>query len=221
MSEDLHDPPVERCCDTALMSASNSLVQPMRWTGIAAVATLWSTQLVLISTAEFDVVGDRALSYLALEPDIGYLFGIGLMVSAVLFATFQRYLRHQYRLGATFSSIMFVGMSGQFIAGVVPIGGTDTGSRVHVAAALVLGASIPLLMWRFAADQPPGDWRRWCYRLLWLDVAACATGVALSHIQVAPLAEIVPALAFHAWVAMVTLGSGVSPAQGGRRLALA
>lgn len=77
-----------------------------------------------------------------------------------------------------------------------------------MAAALTLGASIPVLMWRFAADQPPGAWRRWCYRLFWLEAAACVAGIMLSRNQVAPLAEILPALAFHAWVALVTFGAG-------------
>lgn len=103
---------------------------------------------------------------------------------------------------------MLVGMASQLIAGVVPIGGTGTASRIHVAAALTLGASIPVLMWRFAADQPSGAWRRWCYGLFWLEAAACAVGITLSRNQVAPLAEILPALAFHVWVATVTFTPG-------------
>ena len=178
----------------------------MRWTGIAAVAVLWSTQVVLLVVVGFDLVGDRPLSYLALEDDFGSIFGVGLAVSALLFVAFQGHLRHRYRLGVACSVAMLVGMAGQFVAGVVPIGGTGTASRVHVAAALTLGASIPVLMWRFAADQAAGPWRRRCYRLFWLEAAACATGIALSRLQVAPLAEILPALAFHAWVAAVTFG---------------
>lgn len=170
------------------------------------MATLWSTQLALVVTVDFDLVGDRPLSYLALEDAVGFLFGTGLAVSATLFVAFQRHLRRRYRLGAAFSVAMLVGMAGQLVAGVLPIGGTGPASRVHVAAALILGASIPLLMWQFAADQPAGPWRRRCYRLFWLEVAACAAGIALSRNQVAPLAEILPALAFHVWVATVTLG---------------
>lgn len=198
-----------RCHPPAAL-APNPLVEQTRWTGIAAVATLWSTQVVLIVALGFDLVGDRPLSYLALEADLGFLFGVGLMVSAALFVTFGRYLRDRYLLGVAFSIAMLVGMAGQFVAGVVPIGGAGTASRFHVAAALTLGASIPVVMWRFAADQPPGAWRRWCYALFWLEVAACATGITLSRNQVAPLAEILPALAFHAWVAIVTIGPGRS-----------
>lgn len=202
-------------CHTSTEAAPYSSVLQARWTGIAAVAALWSSQAVLVVVLDFDLVGDRPLSYLALQADIGYLFGVGLMVSAVLFVTFLSYLRHRYLFGGPlFSVAMLVGMGGQFIAGVVPIGGTGTASRIHVAAALTLGASIPLLMWRFAAEQSPGDWRRWCYRLFWLEAAACATGITLSQNQVAPLAEILPALAFHAWVAMVTFGPGTGTRSG-------
>lgn len=179
-----------------------------RWTGIAAVATLWLTQMVLIAAADFDLVGERPLSYLALEDDFGFLFGVGLTASALLFVAFEGYLRHRYRLGVPFSVAMLVGMTGQFIAGVLPIGGTSPASRVHVAAALTLGATIPVVMWRFAANQPKGAWRRRCYRLFWLEAVACTAGIALSRNQVAPLAEILPALAFHIWVVMVTFGSG-------------
>ncbi|MEO6627673.1 MAG: hypothetical protein ABIP03_03815 [Aquihabitans sp.] len=178
----------------------------MRWTGIAAVAALWSTQAVLVAVVGFSLVGERPLSYLALEDDIGFVFGMGLTVSAVLFIVFQRQLRHRYQLGVASSVSMVVAMTGQFIAGVVPIGGTGPASRIHVAAALTLGATIPVVMWRFAADQPAGVWRRRCYALFWLEVAACAAGIALSRNEVAPLAELLPALAFHIWVATVTFG---------------
>lgn len=184
------------------------------------MAVLWSTQLVLIVAVGFDLVGDRPLSYLALEDDIGFLFSAGLVVSAGLFIAFQGHLRHRYRLGLAFSVVMVVGMVGQCIAGLVPIGGTGPASRVHVTAALILGASIPVLMWRFAAAQLPGAWRRWCWGLFWLEAAACAAGIALSQNQVAPLAEILPALAFHLWVAVVTIDPG-GVARGQPRAAVA
>jgi len=160
------------------------------------------------------------LSYLALASDIGLLFGVGLVASASLFAAFQRHLRHRFGLGTGFSVVMLVGMAGQFVAGVVPIGGTGIGRDVHVTAALTLGASIPVLMWRFAAEQPPGAWRRWCYRLLWLEVAASATGIVLSRNHVAPLSEILPAVVFHAWVAMTTFARTGDADQGQREAPL-
>lgn len=184
----------------------NPSVQRTRWTGVAAVAVLWSTQALLVAATRFDLLGERPLSYLALEDDVGVLFGAGLTVAAVLFVVFLGHLRHRYPVGVAFSAAMLVAMAGQFVAGVVPIGGDGTAGRVHVIAALILGASIPVLMWRFAADQPPGAWRRRGYALFWFEAAACAVGITLSQNHVAPLAEILPALAFHAWVAVVTFG---------------
>ena len=176
-----------------------------KWSGLAAVAALWLTQTTLTVALDFDLLGVRPLSDMALDADLGFLFGVGLMASALLFVTFLRYLRRRYALGPAFCVAMLIGMAGQFVAGVVPIGGTGITNRIHVTAALVLGASIPALMWRFAAGQRRGDWRRRCYGLFWLEAAACAVGLALSRHQVAPLAEILPALAFHAWVGVVTL----------------
>lgn len=71
------------------------MVQRTRWTGIAAVTALWSTQLIVILVVGFNLVGARPLSYLALESDIGLLFGMGLAASAVLFIAFQAHLRHR------------------------------------------------------------------------------------------------------------------------------
>lgn len=204
---------------TAGARAPNSSVQQTRWTGISAVAVLWTTQMALIVSVRFDLLGDRPLSYLALEARVGPLFGAGLVVSALLFMTFERHLRGRYGLGAAFSVAMLVAMAGQLIAGIVPIGGIGLSSLVHVVAALILGAAIPVLMWRFAADQRPGPWRRRCYGLFWVEIAACVAGIALSRNQVAPLAEILPALAFHAWVAIVTLGAGSASSPDGSALA--
>lgn len=176
---------------------------PMRWTGLAAVGLLWSTNIFLVGALDFDLLGKRPLSDLALGAGVGPLFGVGLAGSAVLFVAFLADVRRRYPAGRIFSIVMLAGMICQFVAGVVPIGDERA---VHVTAALALGASIPIFMWRFAADQPPGTWRRRCYALFWLEVAACIVGVTLSRLQIAAVAEILPALAFHAWVAVLTFG---------------
>lgn len=179
----------------------------MRWTGVAAVLVLWSTQALAVSRSGFDLLGERPLSELVNRPGGEWLFPLGLVAAAVLFLVFLGYLRQAYPVGAAFTIAMAVGMVGQLIAGILPIGGDGWVSRTHVISALVLGASIPVLMWRFAADQPPGAWRARCYRLFWLEALACAAGIVLSHRHVAPLAEILPALAFHLWVFVVTLAA--------------
>ncbi|WP_421119360.1 DUF998 domain-containing protein [Aquihabitans daechungensis] len=182
----------------------------MRWTGVAAVVVLWSTQLVAICFAGFDLAGERPLSYLANEPGTGWLFSLGLVVAAVLFLAFLSYLRRSYPVGLGFTVVMTVGMVSQLVAGVLPIGGDGAVSRAHVISALVLGASIPVLMGCFAADQAAGPWRRRCWQLFGVEAAACAVGIVLSQLHVAPIAEILPAMAFHLWVVVVTLDGGVA-----------
>jgi hypothetical protein len=179
----------------------------MRWTGVWAVGVLWSTQALAIVVTGFDLVGERPLSELANRPGGELLFSAGLVVAAVLFLFFLDFLRGAYPVGRAFSAAMAIGMAGQIVAGILPIGGDGWVSRVHVISALVLGASIPVLMGCFAADQHPGPWRRRCWWLFGFEAAACAVGVALSQRHIAPVAEILPAVAFHLWVIVVTLAA--------------
>lgn len=102
---------------------------------------------------------------------------------------------------------MLGGLFGQVVAALVPIGGNGAAHRVHTAFALALGASLPLLMWRFAAGQARGRWRQIAYGFFWTEVAACVVGFVLSNRSVAPLAEILPAAVFHAWIGAVTFAS--------------
>jgi len=86
---------------------------------------------------------------------------------------------------------------------VVSLDGPDR--RIHTAAGIALGLSLPLLLWRYAAAQPPGRWRRQSYALLGLEVASCVVGVTLSALGLAVVAEVVPAVSFHLWVIVVAL----------------
>jgi hypothetical protein len=105
-------------------------------------------------------------------------------------------------VGGGFSAVMLTGLAGQLVAAFVPIGGNSAAHQVHTTSALILGASLPLLMWRFAAGQGGGPWRRLAYRLFWAEAAACVVG--LSGLVAAPVAEILPGAVFHLWVLIVT-----------------
>lgn len=178
----------------------------LRWTGLAAVATLWTTLGAASGVARFDLLAQRPLSHLVSSPAAAELFTAGLAVSAVLFVAFHAWLRGRYPSSPSFSAAMVGGMAAQLVAALVPIeGGGPLASRVHTVAALALGGSIPVLMWRFAAAQPPGPLRRTAGTLARAELAACVVGVWLSRGGVAPLAEIVPAAVFHLWVATLTL----------------
>ncbi len=184
----------------------------LQYSGVAAVVAIWTTLLAATVVVRFDLLGEEPLSYLGAHPRSAVLFTLGLAVSAVLLMAFHRYLRGRFPVSCGFSAAMITGLVGQIVAAFVPIGGGPAAHRVHTTSALVLGASLPLLMWRFAAGQPPGRWRHLSYALFWGEVAACLIGFWLSARMVAPLAEILPGAVFHAWVVIVTLvGTQVPP----------
>ncbi len=178
----------------------------LRYTGVAAVVTVWTTLLVATGVSGFDLLGPEPLSYLGTDAPSAALFTVGLAASALLLTAFHRHLRDRYPTSPGFSVAMLSGLAGQMVAAFVPIGGDATTHRIHTWCALVLGVSLPLLMWRFAAGQPAGRWRRFAYLLFWTEVAACALGLYLSSRMIAPVAEIVPGAVFHGWVIAVTVG---------------
>jgi hypothetical protein len=175
-----------------------------QFTGIAAVVTVWGALLSATVLTSFDLLGPDPLSYLGTQDRSAALFTIGLAVPAVLLTLFHQEVRRRLPTGSGFSAVMLVGLAGQLVAAFVPIGGNGGAHRIHTTSALVLGASLPVLMWRFAAGQPAGRWRQLCYRLFWAEVVAAAAGLYLSARHVAPLAEILPGAVFHLWVLMVT-----------------
>lgn len=180
----------------------------LRYSGVAAVVTLWTTLVAATAVSGFDLLGADPLSYLGTDARAAGLFTVGLAVSAVLLAAFHQFVRERYPVAPGFSLAMLGGLAGQMVAAFVPIGGDPAVHRLHTTSALVLGISLPLLMWRFAAGQPPGRWRRISYALFWAEAIAGATGVYLSARMVAPVAEILPASVFHAWIITVTVVAG-------------
>lgn len=187
----------------------------LRYTGVAAIVTVWTTLLSAAALSGFDLLGDDPLSYLGTQPTSAALFTAGLLLPAVLLTAFHHHVRARYPVSTGFSVAMLVGLAGQVVAAFVPIGGNSTAHRIHTASALVLGISLPLLMWRFAAAQPSGSWRRLAYALFWAEALACGAGLYLSARSIAPLAEILPGTVFHVWIVVVSfagcLGAGHTP----------
>ena len=179
----------------------------LRYTGVVAVIAVWTTLLAATARTGFDLLGEEPLSYLGTEPRSAGLFTLGLAVPAVLLTAFHQHLRRRFPVSSGFSFAMLAGLAGQMVAAFVPIGGDPAVHRVHTTSALVLGASLPLLMWRFAAGQPAGPWRRLSYAFFWSELAGCVAGIYLSAQMVAPLAEILPGAVFHAWVFTVTFSA--------------
>lgn len=175
-----------------------------QYAGVAAVTTLWGTLVSATELTGFDLLGPDPLSYLGTQDRSAALFSVGLAVPAALLTVFHQEVRRRFPTGKGFSTAMLGGLAGQMVAAFLPIGGDTGAHRVHTISALVLGASLPALMWRFAAGQPPSRWRQLCYGLFWVEALSCATGLYLSSLRVAPLAEILPGAAFHIWVLVVT-----------------
>lgn len=182
----------------------------LQYSGVAAVATIWVSLTAATVFVGFDLFGEHPISYLGTSSGPPWLFTVGLLVSALLLAVFHGFVRGRYPVGLGFSFVMLAGLGGQTVAAFVPIGGEAGTHRIHTTSALVLGASLPLLMWRFAAAQPPGRWRRLAYRIFFAEALACAVGLYLSGHGIAPVAEILPAAIFHIWVVVVTFAAGGS-----------
>lgn len=178
-----------------------------RGAGLAAVAALWSTLAMAASRSRFDLLGEQPISYLGTTSSAP-LFSGGLVAGAALLVVFHSDIRARFPASRWFSLAMLAGLAGQVVAAVVPIGGNGPGHRAHTAFALLLGASLPVLMWSFAVSQPPGPWRRVSYGLFLAELAACGAGLVLSGRSIAALAEILPAAVFHIWIAAVTVVPG-------------
>jgi hypothetical protein len=184
---------------------------------VAAVVVLWTSMLVGVNRTGLGLSDERPLSHLGTDPRSAAVFGAGLLVASVLLVAFAWFVHTSLSPAPGFLPAFLVGQAGQVVVAVVPIDGAGVGHEVHTAAGIVLGLSLSVLMWRFAAGQPPGPRRSWAYGLFWFEVAASLAGVALSRSMRAPLAEVVPATAFHLWIAVVTawrptVGAARSPA---------
>ncbi|MGI9022615.1 MAG: DUF998 domain-containing protein [Acidimicrobiales bacterium] len=180
----------------------------MRYAGVAAVGTLWTCVGAGMYLAGLGFLDERPVSYLGTDPRTTLLFRGGLVVAALLVAGFAFYIRDRFRAPDSFLAATLIGLVGQIVAALVPLEGHGIGRDVHVVGGIVLGLSLPVLMWRFAAGPEPGRRRVASYALCWLEVAACVVGIGLSMSGKAPIAEIVPALGFHLWIVVVTVWSG-------------
>lgn len=182
-----------------------------RLAGVAAVAVLWTMLAAAMWRSGFPLLGPRPLSWMVADPASATLFRTALIAAALLLVVFHGYVRSRHPVDGWFSVVMLGGLAGQLVAAVVPIDGGEAANRVHTVAALSLGVSLPVLMWRFAACQGAGPWRRPAWALAAVEAGACAVGILLSRRSVAPLAEIVPAAGFHLWIVTVTLATRARP----------
>lgn len=154
---------------------------PWRWSGLTAVATLWTTVGVGMALTGLGFLDERPISHLGTVSETIPLFRAGLLVAAALLAAFSVFARRAFSVPVPFLVASLVGLVGQVVVALVPISAPGLAGTAHTVGGLVLGASLPLLIWRFAAAQPEGRWRTVAYRLFWLELAACIAGVVLSQ----------------------------------------
>jgi len=183
----------------------------LRWAGAAAVAVLWTTVGAGMALTGLGFFDEKPISYLGTDARSVVVFRVGLLLGAALLAAFSFYVRNIFSAPVSFLAASLIGLAGQVVAALVSISGPGLAHEIHTAGGLVLGVSLPVLMWRFAAGLAVGHWRLTAYRLCWLEVTACAFGLLLSYWGKAPIAEIVPAGAFHLWIAVVTARSVLLP----------
>jgi hypothetical protein len=143
------------------------------------------------------------LSYLGTDGRSRTLFRAGLLAAAVLLAAFAWFVHQRRSTPRCFLLAFLIGLGGQVVAAIVPLSGPGASPAVHTTSGLVLGISLPILMGCFAAGQARGPWRRLTWALFGLEVAACAAGVVLSQSMRAPIAEVLPAGAFHLWILVI------------------
>ncbi len=190
----------------------------LRYAGLGAVATLWVCVGAGMYRTGLGFSDERPVSYLGTDSRSVLLFSGGLVLAALLVAGFAWFVWERFDAPDSFLAVTLIGLVGQVIAAVVPLEGHGVGRAVHAVGGIVLGLSLPALMWRFAAGLVPGRQRVHAYALCWLEVAACVVGIWLSRSGRAPIAEIVPALGFHLWIAVVTVWSGRASATGAERV---
>jgi hypothetical protein len=197
-----------------LRTLYKSDLAPLRYTGAVAVVVLWTTMGAGMALTGLGFSDEDPLSYLGTDTRSAWLFTSGMLVSAILLAAFYLFVRRWYACSGSFLIVGFIGLTGQVVAGVVPLSGHgETWHAVHATGGIVVGLSLPVLMWRFAASQERGTWRNLSYVMFWLEVVACIVGVMLSQSMRAPIAEIVPGAGYHLWIIIVTLQSLRTTAQ--------
>lgn len=153
---------------------------------------------------DLTVLDERPISYLGTNGRSMPLFRADLILATALLVIFAWAVHQRLERPAGFLIVFLVGMAGQAVVAVVSVAGHGTSHAIHTTAGIILGLSLPLFIWRFAAGQPAGRWRALAYGLMWLELALCLAGIGLSSSHRAALAEALPAGGFHLWIIVVT-----------------
>lgn len=182
-------------------------LKPQQFSGLAGVVLLWLVIPILMVKAHVRIIDTRPISYLGIDPHTMRLFNLSLIISAVLFVSYSRYVAKHFHVNGKFLMIFFIGQLGQMITAVTPYGHQQPARLIHTLAAYTLAFSLPLLIGEFTRAQTGSPHSGSYHILLRLEQLAFVVGIGLFAFTkgIAPLGEALPAIGFHIWIITITI----------------
>lgn len=189
------------------MRLLHSLNYLKKYSGVITVLILWVSILTAISKANLSIWGTAPLSSLGVTEASAVYFSTGLMLAAFSFMIFGTYLKNYFVISRGFLTAMFIGQLSQIIAALAPYGDKQPMKLIHTLAAFTLAFSIPIMLFFFAVAQKTGPLWRAAILLMWAEIAAFILGIgAFAFVfKGAPFGQILPAVAFHAWIIFISI----------------
>ncbi len=173
-----------------------------RYLGAVTVFILWTSILVGIRSKGLDIFGTSPLSSLGTDMRSELWFSVGLILAAVTCVLFALSLKQSYTLTRGFWVALLIGQTGQVVAAITPHGGKQPLGTIHTVVAMTLAFSVPIMLFYFARAQTNPKTRMYAYGLFWIQLSCFIIGIGsfIFLFKGAPAAQIITALAFHAWL---------------------
>jgi hypothetical protein len=166
-----------------------------------AIAVEYAAISYFIFTNEALLRLDQPISYFSMISTTKEVFTLAFVVAAILVAIFGYWLYQTYPLNKKFISAYGAIVVSQIIFASF----TDGGSQqiVHLLAALLTGAAMPLSVYLFIKQAKPQRYKNVMAICLCLQVIAFAT-LLLSSGRFILLNEVILGAAFHLWAVLAT-----------------
>ncbi len=170
-----------------------------KYSGVSAVVLLWIAVIGGMIKTDLSLVDDRPISFLGVAPETALYFNTLLFFSAILFAVYGAFHYKNLSLSKWFIVTFLIGQVAQVIAALYQYGGSD--KLIHTVAAFTLAAAIPTYMLFFALSAPK-NLKSAAYKFYFTELLFFTVGITAFIFArgISPLAEILPALPFHAWI---------------------
>jgi len=179
----------------------------LKFSGVLAIIVLWSGISVSMYKAGLGLIDTRPISFAGTEPETSFLFSATLITSAILFGLFGYNIYRKYGCSKWFIITFMLGQIAQVVAALFQYGGED--KLIHTVAAFTLAGAIPTYMLFFALSIKTLSLRSIAFRFYIIELLFFTVGIgAFIFVKgISPLAEILPALPFHAWIIYMTFFS--------------